>query len=300
VLISSAFRPVLQIAGFAAFFSSSVLADVPATMTLAHSFGGRKVGDIRDDNCAKMKLVWCPPGEFMMGSGSDTDQRYNEGRVPVKLTHGFWLGRCEVTQAEWKRVMHSTPWAGKDGVKQGDYFPASCVSWDDAMVFCGKLTSVERAAGRLPKGWRYTLPTDAQWEYACRAGTTTSFHFGAGQSQLPDYAWFGSQCHDKHYPGNTTNERYAHSIGLKKPNEWGLYDMYGNVWEWCLDVYSDEVPGGSDPLVSRVGSLRVFRGGSWKLNGRYCRSAFRNGTEAGNATDCLGFRLAASPNGKVR
>lgn len=167
------------------------------------------------------------------------------------------------------------------------------------MGFCRKLTSVERAAGRLPTGWQYTLPTDAQWEYACRAGTTTSFHFGAGQSQLSDYAWFGGQCHDVHYPGNTKNERYAHLIGLKRPNGWGLYDMYGNVWEWCLDVYSDELPGGGDPLVLGVGSLRVFRGGSWKLNGRYCRSAFRNGTEAGTATDCVGFRVAARPYGKV-
>ena len=101
-----------------------------------------------------------------------------EHQVPVTLTHGYWLGRYEVTQLEWQTLMHTTPWQGKENVKEGDNYPVTFVSWDEANKFCEKLTETERRAGRLPAGWKYMLPTEAQWEYACRAGTTTRYSFG--------------------------------------------------------------------------------------------------------------------------
>jgi formylglycine-generating enzyme required for sulfatase activity len=227
-----------------------------------------------------------------MGSaGLDVNPLFNEHQAAVRFTTGFWLGKYEVTQREWRRVMRSKPWDGKPGVRDGDNFPATFVNWQDAEQFCKGLTADERRAHRLPGEWAYVLPTDAEWEYACRAGTTTPFWFGDSQAKLPDYAWFGGQLHDHNAPGNTTNERYAHAVGTKRPNAWGLFDMYGNAWEWCRDIYVDATPGGNNPLVLAGGSARVFRGGSWKMNGRFCRSAFRNGTDPDTATEDLGFRV---------
>src|SRR5438552_19114179 len=130
-----------------------------------------------------MKLVWCPPGEFTMGSPTtELDHKgnhpENENQVKVTLTRGFWLGKYEVTQQEWKRVMKTEPWIGKAHLKEGGKLPAARLSWDDSMSFCGKLTELDRKAGRLPDGWLYTLPTEAQWERARRAGTETKFSFG--------------------------------------------------------------------------------------------------------------------------
>ena len=222
----------------------------------ADKFIGKEAGQVRDDNDLKMKLVWCPPGEFTMGSPpSEKDRDFNEDQVNVTLTKGFWLGKYEVTQDQWKQVMGTTPWKEndkvKDHVKEGDDFPATYVSWDDAVTFLDKLTSQERAAGRLLAGEKYTLPTEAQWEYACRVGakTSTRYSFGNDDSALSDYAWWGGILG----AANVKNEQYAHKVGTRKPNGWGLHDMHGNVWEWCLDVYRDKLPGGTDPVVSSGG-----------------------------------------------
>jgi formylglycine-generating enzyme required for sulfatase activity len=266
------------------FGSAEASADEPP------SFDGTKAGEVRSNNSLHTKLVWIPPGELMMGSPkNEKDHGYNESQVKVRITKGFWLGQHEVTQAEWDRVMQTAPWRVRDLVQdgEGDDYPAANVSWDDAIKFCEALTTEEHRAGRLPRDWVYTLPTEAQWEYACRAGSTTRFSFGDDESELPEYAWFEK---------NTTDirEKYAHAVGQKKPNPWGLYDMHGNVSEWCRDAYRQQLPGGDDPeLSSREKSDRVVRGGRWGGPDWGCRSAARMLKVQNDQELYIGFRLAA-------
>ncbi|MBI3866720.1 MAG: formylglycine-generating enzyme family protein [Planctomycetia bacterium] len=249
---------------------------------------GKEAGQIRDDNGLKMKLVWCPPGFSTMENferveepaakredkqenddddvdpkdDSAPEPRFAIKFTPVKvfLTKGYWLGKYEVTQSEWIRVMKTEPWKDQKHTKEGADNPATWVSWNDATEFCRKLTEKERQAGRLSNDWEYTLPTEAQWERACRARTETKFSFGDDESKIGDHAWFW---------GNAQNagELYAHPVGQKKPNPWGLCDMYGNVSEWCRDIYAKKLPGGRDPEGKAdekiKGSFRVSRGGSW-------------------------------------
>ena len=205
----------------------------------------------------------------------------------VQLTQPFWLGKYEVTQGQWERVMGSTVQQQRDKVDpqwemrgEGADHPIYYVSYDEALAFCQKVTASERAAGRLPEGYAYTLPTEAQWEYACRAGTTGDY---AGN--LDSMGWYGDNS------GNTT-----HAVGQKQANAWGLYDMHGNVWEWCRDWYG-AYPGGTaaDPSGAASGSDRVFRGGSWYFSAPYCRSAFRGRRSPGIRNSNLGFRLALAP-----
>ena len=150
-----------------------------------------------------------------------------------------------------------------------------------------KLTERERKANRLVDGWEYTLPTEAQWERACRARTETDFSFGNDASILDAHAWFH---------GNTwvELERYPHRVGQKEPNPWGFYDMHGNVWEWCRDWHSHKLPGGRDPEVTEKGASRVFRGGSWNHPAQNCRSAKRNGIAPAYKFYDLGFRVVLS------
>jgi formylglycine-generating enzyme required for sulfatase activity len=168
--------------------------------------------------------------------------------------------------------------------QKGENLPVETVSWNDVMAFCRKLTERERAAGRLDEGHEYTLPTEAQWEYACRAGTTTRFSFGDDPeySQLGDYGWYG---------GNSSNR--THDVGGKLANPWGLYDMHGNVWEWCQDWYGN-YSGGSevDPVGPLQGSRRVARGGGWISPPRNCRSADRSRNSVGFTNGFSGFRVA--------
>jgi len=247
-------------------------------------------------------MVWISPGEFVMGSpdqireggfmgfGGNVVQKSENGRYSgelqhkVTLTKGYWLGATEVTQGQWQSVMGSNPSSFK-----GSNLPVELVSWEDAMEFCRKLTERERASGRLPEGLAYTLPTESQWEYACRAGTTTRYSFGDSEMQLKEYANY-------EYTPRYGDKRTA-PVGSFKPNAWGLYDMHGNVCEWCSDRYGD-YPSGSvtDPTGANSGSLRVNRGGSWFSGARNCRSADRNWSAPGNRFDYLGFRLALSVN----
>jgi formylglycine-generating enzyme required for sulfatase activity len=229
------------------------------------------------------RWAWIAPGTFTMGSpASEQDRDSDEGpQTQVTITRGFWLGRYEVTQAEYQAVIGANP-----SYFTGDASrPVEQVSWNDATNYCGKLTEQERAAGRLPAGWAYRLPTEAEWEYACRAGTTTRFSWGddPGYSQLGNYAWYGANS------GSQT-----HPVGQKQPNPWGLYDMPGNVWEWCWDWYRGSLPGGavSDPRGPTSGSFRVFRGGCWGDYAQFCRSAFRYSDEPGDRSYYLGFRAA--------
>ena len=228
-----------------------------------------------------LEMMPIPSGTFVMGSPSDEQDRdSDEGpQTTVTITKPFWLGKTEVTQSQWKAVMGNTP-----SRRNGDDLPVESVSWNDAVAFCEKLNEMKRAT--LPAGYHYTLPTEAQWEYACRAGTTTRFYYGddPSYSQLGQYAWYADN-----------SSRKTHPVGEKLPNGWGLHDMHGNVWEWCLDRYRD-YPGGSvsDPQGPQSGSLRVFRGGSWHRIARDCRSANRFRYGPGRTLDYLGFRVALS------
>ena len=262
------------------------------------TFAGVTAGELKELGVG-IRFRWCPPTApktFLMGTPGATD---NEAAVSVRLTQGFWLGETVVTQSQWQAVMKSAPWKGKDYVKEGSDYPASYISHgdagdgnleaDSASDFCDLLTELERKAGRLPADWRYQLPTEAQWEYACRAGTTTKFYFGNNQNRLDDYGWF-----DKNAGG--AGEKYAHRVGLKLPNDWGLLDMHGNLWEWCRDWYQDKLPGGDDPVVLSKGSFRVIRGGSWGLGASICRSALRFRFTPDYRYSSLGFRVAAVPS----
>jgi sulfatase modifying factor 1 len=300
-------RTALVLAGFGFVFSIALIARWPAAAQNESpgrkpnepkperpgSFAGTRAGQTRDDNGLKTTLVWIPPGEFTMGSPKDERGYFrDEDQVQVTLTRGFWLGQHEVTQAEWQRVMQTTPWSGNMFVKEGNDYPATYVSWDDGMKFCKKLTEQERAAGRLPSGWKYTLPTEAQWEYACRAGTKSRFSFGDDESDLSDYGWWGGFDRD----GNAKGEMYAHTVGQKKANPFRLYDMHGNVSEWCSDYYAKKLAGGTDPQGPSEGSNRVYRGGCWGSTARSCRSANRDdGETPGKRYYALGFRVAVVP-----
>jgi formylglycine-generating enzyme required for sulfatase activity len=259
----------------------------PAAGT-AVRFAGTQLGQTRKDNVLGTTLGWIPAGKFTMGSPKDETGRHdNENQVQVTLSKGFWLGQHEVTQAEWQRVMGTTPWTARGFVKVGGNYPATYVKWDDAMSFCEELTEQERNAGRLPSGWQYSLPTEAQWEYACRAGTKSRYSFGDNESDLWDRAWFEKNA-----------AQFAHEVGRKKANPWGLFDMHGNEWEWCRDCYAQELSGGMDPQGPSGGPNRVVRGGSWSTTAGSCRSANRNWDTPNDSIVNLGFRIAAVPSGK--
>ncbi len=227
-----------------------------------------------------MKFMKIPAGTFLMGSpDTEKDRHDNEHQHKVTITKPFYMQTTEVTQGQWKEVMGTEPWKGKQYVKEGPNNAASWVSWDDAMAYCKKLSEQERKT--------YRLPTEAEWEYACRAGTDTAWSFGNDKKVLGDYAW---------YRENTVNigEQYAHQVGQKKPNAFGLYDMHGNVYEWCHDYYGEDYYKQSsekDPTGPTSGSARVVRGGSWVLSSRATRSADRGRGGAGFRGNFLGFRL---------
>jgi formylglycine-generating enzyme required for sulfatase activity len=219
-----------------------------------------------------MEFKLIPAGTFTMGEK-------NKAR-DVTLTKPFKMGVHEVTQAQYEQVMKNNPSSFK-----GAENPVEQVSWEDAVEFCRKLSelSAEKAAGNV-----YRLPTEAQWEYACRAGTTTQFSFGDDESDLGDYAWYRENSASK-----------AHPVGGKQPNAWGLYDMHGNVWEWCQDWY-DDYPSGAvtDPTGPASGSYRVYRGGSWRRTAGSCRSASRGRHFPSSRYFISGFRVSLSPSGK--
>lgn len=272
---------------------SAFIAALPAICT-AENPVGRRAGEEWEANGPKMKFRWCPPGEFEMGSPFEEEgHNGDETQATVRLTHGFWLGQFEVTQAQWQSVMHTSPWKKEVRVREGINYPATNVNCYDALEFCRKLTELERAVGRLSEESKYTLPTEAQWEYACRAGTSTSYSFGPDEARLGDYAWF----HDN---TDQAGEKFPHEVGLKKANAWGFHDMHGNVWEWCRDEYRRELPGGNDPFVSiqKVHADQVFRGGDFRSQAVYCRAAQRAKFWASLTAHIMGFRvvLVSTPN----
>jgi len=230
-------------------------------------------------NSIGMKLVYIPAGEFMMGSPSSESQRdSDEGpQHRIRISKGFYMGQTEVTQAQWEAVMGNNPSHFK-----GDNLPVETVSWNDMVEFCKNLSQMESKT--------YTLPSEAQWEYACRAGSTTAYCFGDSSTLLEDYAWHGYE----------PSAAKPHPVGQKRPNKWGLYDMHGNVWEWCQDWYSEDYYKKSrsvDPEGPNTGSARVLRGGSWYIRGDYnFRSAARRWLAPDDRIFDYGFRVVMEIN----
>jgi len=227
-------------------------------------------------NGVKLELLPIKAGTFMMGSpGSEADRDSDENLHQVTITKNYWLGKYLVTQAQWKAVMGSN----NPSDFEGDNLPVENVSWNDAQEFIMKLNHMTE--GKRPDGYRYMLPTEAQWEYACRAGTITPFSFG--------------ETLDEKQANFSGNIKQTSPVGSYPPNAWGLYDMHGNVWEWCADWYDDYPSVGSsrfDQTGPTSGSGRVSRGGSWLYIGRSCRSALRLGFVPDGRGYDLGFRLA--------
>lgn len=257
-------------------------------------------------NSIGMKLTRIPKGTFMMGSPrnglNDPPEKPNrwgpdewdiERQHEVTLARDYFLGCFQVTQAQYYQIMGNNPsffkgekLAERDPqtnqlVKEVDNsnYPVDTISWHDAVEFCRKLSELpeEKAAGRV-----YRLPTEAEWEYACRAGSQAAYFFGDDPESLGDYAWFVR---------NSRNS--THPVGQKKPNAWGLYDMTGNVWEWCHDRY-DKYPkqAVNDPAGPAEGSAAVIRGGSWHYDSEVCRSGFRSYYPLSCPYISLGFRVA--------
>jgi formylglycine-generating enzyme required for sulfatase activity len=223
---------------------------------------------VETTNSVGMKLVVIPPGEFLMG----------KQQVPVTLTKPFRLGAHEVTGGQWNAVMGT-----KQAWPNGENCPAHGIDWNRAVEFCQKLTEQERAAGRLLADQEYRLPTEAEWEFACRAGTATPGF--VEDEALGDYAWYSKNAQE-------AGEDYPHEVGLKKPNPWGLHDIYGNVFEWCLDGASVTLPGGIDPRVPSSGKDRVQKGGSFRSAPKFNTSWHRAAMAVESAFGKPGFRVA--------
>ncbi|MCP5524554.1 MAG: formylglycine-generating enzyme family protein [Verrucomicrobiales bacterium] len=238
-------------------------------------------------------MVWIPPGTFVMGSPGGESGRYDdEGpQMEVTLTQGFWLGRCEVTQREYLELRGVNPSAFVGDLE----CPVEQVTWHDAVAYCAALTERERLAGRLPAGYAYRLPTEAEWEYACRAETTTRFYFGdaLGCSNDRNCIFCAEMDSWMVWCGNYSGR--PQPVGSRLPNAWGLYDMHGNVREWCADRYGVYAGGSvTDPEGPASGSARVCRGGSYDNYARGCRSAFRFPDPPESARSSQGLRVALS------
>ena len=243
-----------------------------------------------------LAMMLMPPGGFVMG-----EKQYNV--TEVWLTRPFWLGMYEVTQGQWLALMGRTPSFFKGAGKNA---PVENVSWEDAIVFCRRLTEREGAAGRLPPGYEYTLPTEAQWEYACRASSaTTKFNWGdtfeVGRANMGNNSSAsvsaGENVSIPEFKKRNLPVGSTMAVGQFEPNAWGLYDMHGNVLEWCLDWYADKYSGGSvtDPMGPPSGTFRVCRGGGWSDAADYCRTAYRSKFSPGISNRHLGFRVVLSP-----
>lgn len=209
---------------------------------------------------SKMTFVKIKPGTFIMGERDNTKK--------VEITKSFEIGKTAVTQAQWTKVMGSNPSYFKDKPNN----PVETVSWDDVQEFISKLNKSQRK-------YKYRLPTEAEWEYCCRAGTKTKYSFGDDESKIDDHAYFYKNS------DNTTQP-----TGRLKSNPWGLYDMHGNVWEWTQDWYGN-LKGGKDPQGPKKSSYRVLRGGSWSHDAQFLRSAYRDFVNPDYSYSNIGFRL---------
>ena len=230
-----------------------------------------------------MEMIYVAPGSFTMGSPESEDgHEDDETQHRVTLTKGYWLGKYEVTQRQWESVMEENPSCFK-----GPDRPVENVSLEDCQRFIAKVD----AEARRQFGGEARLPTEAEWEYACRAGTTTAYSWGNALN--------GDKANcDGNYPcGTTVKGRYREEtadVGSYSPNDWGFYDMHGNVREWCSDWHGSYGGDATDPTGAASGDYRVLRGGGWINYARNCRSASRDGSWPGDRDNNFGFRLACS------
>jgi formylglycine-generating enzyme required for sulfatase activity/uncharacterized protein with von Willebrand factor type A (vWA) domain len=246
---------------------SVTLPDTLPVFEVAQTAAGHRV---KLSHEMELELVNLSGGEFTMGG-----ERYGDEQPKHQVRVApFAIGKYQVTQAQWQAVMGNNPSRFK-----GEDLPVESVSWEDAVQFCERLSQLT--------GVQFRLPTEAEWEYACRAGTTTEYCFGDDEKQLGEYAWYGNNS------GNQT-----HPVGQKLPNKFGLYDMHGNVWEWCQDLwhenYQDAPTDGSAWLSGGNSGLRVLRGGAWYGNSSYCRSAYRGSYGPGVRINYIGFHVVVS------
>lgn len=228
-----------------------------------------------------LEMVWIPAGCFMMGCYPNEQDAYPDEapQHPVTLSRGFWMGKYEVTQQQWRAIMQTAPWTGQKFVADIPQSPAVCISWQQTQEFIEKLNRYT--------GDTFRLPSEAEWEYACRAGTTTRFYWGDDLAfrGIDDQAWWRRTALN-------TDQKFARRVGSKLPNPWGLHDMGGNVYEWCHDWYAPYPDGPqTDYAGSENGKKKVNRGGSWITIGGCCRSARRGYDIPSAAYDDLGFRL---------
>lgn len=223
-------------------------------------------------NSIGMEFVAIPGGSFMMGcQDGDECSRYEQPQHRVTISRSFYMGKYEVTQAQWQAVMGNNP-----SKFQGADLPVDTVSWLEVQEFIDRLNKMEG-------GERYRLPSEAEWEYAARAGSETAFSLGDDEEHLEGYAWY-----------EDNSEEQTHPVGQKEPNAWGLYDMTGNVWEWVHDWYDANYYGASqevDPMGPDSGPGRVFRGGSWDSYEAFCRNAYRYYGSPQYKGSTIGFRL---------
>ena len=261
------------------------------TALLALVACGNSTGDVKTfllPGGVAMEFVWIEGGTFFMGSPSSEEWRDANERPwhEVEISEGFWLGKYEITQGEWEAVMGQRPWAGpwpraeKDLVIENPSHPAVYISWEDVQGFIGVLNSAADSV-------LYRLPTEAEWEYACRAGTSTQWSFGDDANQLADYAWYSENAWN-------ASEKYPHAVGLKCANPWGLHDMYGNVFAWVQDWYGEDYYNRSprvDPLGPTTGYRRVVRGGAFYQDALNLWSAHRYYGSPDFPDNTIGARL---------
>ncbi|MBQ6771395.1 MAG: formylglycine-generating enzyme family protein [Bacteroidales bacterium] len=227
-----------------------------------------------DVNGAKFTMKYVEGGRFMMGaSASDTIAKTWEKPAHSVILDDYYIGETEVSQALWKAVMNNNP-----SKHVGDNYPVDCVSWDDCMDFCKKLSSIT--------GYYFCLPTEAEWEFAARGGNKSNNYKYSGSNNLNEVAW----CLDD-------SDTISHVVKTKKPNELGVYDMTGNVWEWCYDYWNNQYESYSgfsqiNPHGTPSGEFRVHRGGAWHSSSKYCRVSYRWYAKAERHNDFRGFRLA--------
>ena len=253
------------------------------------SFAGQEPGELRELTISGVdyRFRWAPPGSFVMGSPETEFQRGNdEAPHDVTLTQGFWILETEITQLMWRSIMGDFT-----GEFKGANLPVESVSWNDCQSFVASLNE----GGFAPAGYRFALPTEAQWEYACRAGTTTPFFWG--DSLNGDRA----NCDGRRAYGTEEEGEYLKKtalVGSYAANPWGIFDMHGNVAEWCEDWYGYDYPSdaATEPLGPESGPYRVARGGSWNYDARFCRSAYRDGEAADKRSAAVGFRVVLLPH----
>ena len=255
---------------------------VPPSSVAVKDWVGKNPGDLHIVRYKglEIRFRWCPPTPpnqpFKMGDP-------NGEQVDVTLTQGFWLMETELTQALWQA-------AGGKALKweygQSPEHPAYNMSYNEAQAFIAELNERLHETGELPAGFKLALPTEAQWEYAARAGTTTRYAFDGGITKLGDNAWYSEN-----------SKQTSHPVGRKQANRWGFHDMTGNVWEFCSDIYDSTLKGGTDPRGAEEGPNRVIRGGSWLYSAERCAAAYRYGSEPSLTNLNLGLRLARVPSG---